>query len=318
MRLTLDSLHVLDAIERKGSFAAAAEELFRVPSAITYTVQKLEQDLGVTLFDRSGHRARLTPAGEELLKEGRHLLRAASDLECRVKRVATGWEAELNIAYDNILPASRLFPAIADFYREASGTRVRLAAEVLGGCWDALVSGRADLVIAAPGDGPAGGGYTTRPLGYQEWVFAVAPDHPLAKLPEPLKRDDIFAHRAVAVADSSRNLPPRTSGLLSGQDVFTVPNLRAKLEAQEAGLGIGHLPLYLAQASAAMGRLIIRETEDAKPSVPLHIAWRADQPGKALKWFVKRFTEPGVAAQLLAPVNVAASGSGNKPARKKS
>jgi len=150
MRLTLDALQVLDAIERRGSFAAAAEELFRVPSAMTYTVQKLEQDLGVTLFDRSGHRAKLTPAGEELLKEGRHLLRAANDLECRVKRVATGWEAELNIAYDDVLPATRLLPLIAEFYRAASGTRLRIASEVLGGCWDALVSGRADLVIAAP------------------------------------------------------------------------------------------------------------------------------------------------------------------------
>lgn len=314
MRLTLDSLQVLDAIERKGSFAAAAEELFRVPSAMTYTVQKLEQDLGVRLFDRSGHRAKLTPAGEELLKEGRNLLRAANDLECRVKRVATGWEAELNIAYDDIVPAGRLFPMLADFYREASGTRVRLGAEVLGGCWDALLSGRADVVIAAPGDGPAGGGYTTRLLGYQDWVFAVTPDHPLARLPEPLKRDDIFSHRAVAVADSSRSLPPRTTGLLSGQDVLTVPNIRAKLEAQEAGLGVGHLPLYLAQTAAAAGRLVIKQTEDTKPPFPLHIAWRADQPGKALKWFVKRLTKPGAAAQLLAPVNIAVT----RPLRKKS
>jgi len=61
-KLSLDALLVLDAIARKGSFAAAAEELHRVPSAITYTVQKLEQDLDVQLFDRSGHRARLTRA----------------------------------------------------------------------------------------------------------------------------------------------------------------------------------------------------------------------------------------------------------------
>ncbi|MBI3067655.1 MAG: LysR family transcriptional regulator, partial [Betaproteobacteria bacterium] len=88
MRISLDGLLVLDAIDRKGSFAAAADELHRVPSAITYTVQKLEQDLDVKLFDRSGHHAVLTPAGQELLKEGRHLIVAAADLEARVKRVA--------------------------------------------------------------------------------------------------------------------------------------------------------------------------------------------------------------------------------------
>ena len=93
-----------------------------------------------------------------------------------------------------------------------------------------------------------------------------------------------------------------------------MPNIRAKLEAQEAGLGVGHLPLYLAQTAAAAGRLVIKQTEDTKPPFPLHIAWRADQPGKALKWFVKRLTEPGAEAQLLAPVHIAAT----KPLRKKS
>ncbi len=100
MRLTLDALAVLDAIDRKGSFAGAADELHRVPSAITYTVQKLEQDLDVKRFDRSGARATLTAAGRSLLEEGRHLLHAARKLECLVKRVATGWEAELSIAMD--------------------------------------------------------------------------------------------------------------------------------------------------------------------------------------------------------------------------
>ncbi|UGA36527.1 LysR family transcriptional regulator [Chromobacterium haemolyticum] len=84
MKLSLDALLVLDAIDNHGSFAAAADALFRVPSAVTYTVQKLEQSLGVQIYDRSGHRARLTPAGERLLKDGRHLLDAARQLELRV------------------------------------------------------------------------------------------------------------------------------------------------------------------------------------------------------------------------------------------
>ncbi len=104
MRLALDSLVVLDAIERHGSFAAAAEVLHRVPSAVTYAVQKLEEDLGVAIFDRSGHRAQLTEAGRELLREGRRLLVAAGELEARVKRVATGYEVELRIAVDDLVP----------------------------------------------------------------------------------------------------------------------------------------------------------------------------------------------------------------------
>src|ERR1035437_2925352 len=139
MKLTLDALQVMDAIERKGSFAAAAAELHRVPSALTYTVQKLEQDLDVVLFDRSGHRARLTPAGQELMQEGRQLLRAAGELECRVQRVATGWETAFRIALDIMIPAVHLFPLTAESYAEQSVSRIRLAHEVLSGTWHALV-----------------------------------------------------------------------------------------------------------------------------------------------------------------------------------
>ena len=293
MRLSLDALLALDAIDRNGSFAAAAAELHRVPSAVTYTVRKLEEDLDVPLFDRRGHRAKLTAAGRELLAEGRHLLRAAGELEARVKRVATGWEAELAIAYDTIIRRECLFELAREFHTQECGTRLRFGAEVLAGCWDALVSGRADMVIGAPGEGPAGGGYTTRLLGEVEWVFAVAPTHPLAQLPEPLSSADILGHRAVSAADSSRNLPPRTTGLLLGQETLTVPDLDSKLVAQRMGLGVGNLPRDLAEREAAAGRLVIKRTEEPKVSSPLFLAWRTSHKGRALAWFVKRLREPG-------------------------
>ncbi|MBT9613349.1 MAG: LysR family transcriptional regulator [Burkholderiales bacterium] len=288
MRLTLDALQVLDAIDRKGSFAAAAEELFRVPSAITYTVQKLEQDLAVALFDRTGHKAVLTPAGQALLLEGRQLLRAAQLLESRVQRVATGYETELTIAVSDVIGTERLFPLLEDFYREPCGTEVKLINEVYGGSWDALVTGRADLSIGAPGEGPAGGGYSVRPMGLLEFVFAVAPNHPLAQLPEPLSSQAILQYRAISAADSSRHLAPRTSGLLTGQEVLSVPDMRAKLAAHVAGLGVGYLPLRLAREAVQAGQLVIRQVAEPKPAIPLHLAWRTDHAGRALAWFVER------------------------------
>ena len=300
MKLSLDGLLVLDAIARKGSFAAAAEELHRVPSAITYTVQKLEQDLGVQLFDRSGHRARLTPAGEELLKDGRHLLRAAVDIECRVQRVAKGWETELRIAYDDVIPTARLCPLVVEFYAEGSGTRVRLGAEVLGGCWDALMSGRADLCIGAPAEPPLEAGYTVRSLGDIDWVFAVAPSHPLAQAPQPLTTGAIMEQRVVLVGDSSRNLPPRSSGIAPGPDALTVSTLQAKLEAQIAGLGVGFVPARAAAKAIAEGQLLALAVEEPKPKTRLYCAWRPRDAGKALKWWVAKLEDPGVRERLLA------------------
>ena len=299
MKLSLDALQVIDAIERLGSFAAAAAELHRVPSALTYTVQKLEQDLDVALFDRSGHRARLTPAGRELMQEGRQLLRAAGELECRVQRVATGWETELRIVLDIMIPAVQLFPLIAEFYAEQSGTRIRLAHEVLAGTWDALVSGRAELALGVSGEVPAGGGYAIRILGYKDFVFAVAPDHPLASLSDPLKHEQILAHRAIAIGDSSRNLPPRSVGLLTGQDVLTVPDLASKMAAQVAGLGCGYLPAHAAAPLIKAKRLVAKEVEEIKPAGNLYYAWRSQEKGKALRWFLKRLESQEVRASLL-------------------
>lgn len=293
MRLSLDALLVIDAIDRKGSFAAAAHELHRVPSAITYTVQKLEEDLDVPLFDRRGHRAKLTPAGHELLNEGRHLLHAAVNLEARVKRVATGWEAELRIACDGLIPSTVMLDLARDFHAQTTHTRLRFSTEVLGGCWDALASGRADLAIGASGEGPAGGGYQIRALGEVDWVFAIAPTHPLAAAAEPLTRNDILAHRAITIADSSRNLPPRTTGLLSGQETLTVPDANAKLRAQVMGLGVGYLPQCLAAGVETKGELVIRRTEESKISQMLYLAWRTAHRGKALKWFVEQVSAKG-------------------------
>lgn len=299
MKLTLEALEVLDAIDRRGSFAAAAEELHRVPSAITYSVQQAEEALDVLLFDRRGHRARLTEAGRELLDEGRHLLRAAADLECRVRQVAKGWEAELRIAVDTLIGMEKLYGIVTEFYEANTGTRLRFLHEVLGGTWDAMASGRADLAIGATGDAPAGAAYTARPLGHVEMVLVAAPWHPLAKAPGPVTEAMLLEHRAVSIADSSRLLPPRTAGLLSGQDVLTVASLDAKVAAHVAGLGIGWLPRWIAEREAWAGRLAILEAEAPRPPAEIVVAWRPATAGKAAKWFVKRLEDPLVAASLL-------------------
>jgi DNA-binding transcriptional LysR family regulator len=108
MKISLDALQVLDAIERHGSFTAAAAALHRVPSALSHAVAKFESDLGLALFIREGRRATLTPAGRTLLEDGRDLLRAADELERRVQRITTGWEAELCIVIATMMCLRRM------------------------------------------------------------------------------------------------------------------------------------------------------------------------------------------------------------------
>lgn len=291
MKLSLEALQILDAIDRRGSFAAAAKVLHRVPSTISYTVARLEEDLGVQLFERAGPKATPTQAGRELLKEGRHLLRAAQELEVRVRRVASGWESEFALGLDSVLPLELLEEDIAAFYGIADSTRLRLVAESLSGTWEALLDRRADLVVAA-GEGPSGGGYVVEPMGTMRFVFAVAPWHPLAGSAQ-VSAAEQAEHRAVAVADSARRLLPRTVGLQSAQDVLSVPDMRSKLRLQSAGLGCGFLPEPLIRQALHAGRLVALPVAEPKPDETFYLAWRTGEEGAALGWWRQRLQAAG-------------------------
>ena len=303
MLLDLNALNALDAIDRKGSFARAAEELGRVPSALTYLIRKLEDDLDVLLFDRRGHKAKLTPAGRELLDEGRHLLLSASELQRRVRRVGDGWEVELRIAMDTIVRIDAVFDLIAEFYLQEPGTRIRLLTEVLSGTWEALLSGRADLALGTFASMTGGPGMTTgyqsRHLGEAELVFAIAPFHPLAAAVEPLRPEIVRRHRVVAVGDTARNLPTVTMGMLSGQDVLTVPTMRDKVRAQVAGLGCGNLPVGDALPYLESGQLVAKRLSESRMVGDLYYSWNGAARGKAMKWFLERLLDPKVRTALL-------------------
>ena len=298
LKLSLDALQIVDAIDRRGSFSAAGKELFRVPSTISYAVSKLEEDLGVRIFDRFGPKVSLTPAGQELLKEGRYLLKAAGNLESRVRRVACGWETEIAVGMDLIFSPLALQDDITEFYKIADQTRLRIVLEALSGVWEALLDRRVDLLIGAASAGPSGGGYTSEPLGKVPFVFAVAPFHPLAQVTHPLSTADLQQYRAVAVADSARRLPARTVGLSFGQDTLTVPDMHAKYQFQVAGLGFGFLPQPLARNAIAKGLLVEKQVEEQREPETVHLAWRTGENGEALKWWIDRIRRKVAAGRI--------------------
>lgn len=295
LRLTLDALQVLDAIARCGTFAAAADELHRTTSTLSYTVKKLESDLNVQLFDRSGHRATLTDAGRLLLDEGRAVLDAARAVERRVRRLGDGWEAELVIAVNELVPVERVLASVAEFYAAGHPTRIRVRTEVLGGVWESLVAQRADVAVTEV-ESRSASEIAHRPIGSLAFVFAVAPGHPLAREKQPLKPATIRRHRVVVVADSARAAAPRSSGIAEAADVLTVSSLQAKLAAQVAGLGVGFLPECLAAGPIAQGRLVALRVAAPKTRVQLSVAWRSSEGGLALLWFVERLRSIDLAA----------------------
>lgn len=314
--LTPEALTMVDLIARTGSFAAAARELGKVPSALTYSVRQLEDALDVLLFDRSSRQAQLTEAGRELLEEGRRLLEEMDAVVDRVRRIAGGWESQLAISVDDVLSVPTMFELVEAFCGVCNGsrlaatvgeggaaTRLRLRTDVLAGTWEALVSRQVELAIGVSDQMPNPGGIELRPLGGLGFVFCVAPHHALAEAPEPLADAELVHHRAVAVADTAQRMTPLTVNLLPGQDVLTVPNSRAKLEALLRGLGCGFLPEPLVRPHVEAGHLVRKATQRGDYAADLHYAWRAENGplgvGRGLQWWLQQLESPVTRQALL-------------------
>ena len=296
--LTPEALSLIDAVHRTGSMAAAARELGVVPSALTYRIRQVEDALDVLLFDRSSRQAKLTVAGKELLREGNRVLSELDAIANRVKRVATGWEPQLTLSVDSIISRSTIMELCEAFFALNPPTRLKLREEALSGTLQALTSGQADLAIGValePGNHPD---LQSKTLGNTRFVYAVAPHHPLAKAVEPITDSMILAHRVVAVADSVQRGSGLTIGLLGGQDVFTVPGMLAKLDAQMRGLGVGFLPEYLARPYITAGRLIEKKVSQKPRNMRVSYAWRATD-GKALQWWLKQLESTKTRSALL-------------------
>lgn len=300
--LSPDALAMLESIAKSGSFAAAARASNMVPSALTYRVRQIEEALDVLLFDRSSRQARLTEAGAELLREGTRLLADIDAVANRVKRVATGWESQFTIAVDSIINHAVVMELCGSFFALNPPTRLRLRTETLSGTLAALGAGEADLALGVVMETGTTAGLQREPLGTLRFAFVVAPHHPLANATEPLSDEVIRQHRAVAVADSVQRGDGISIGLLSGQDVFTVTDMPAKLDAQLRGLGTGFLPTCLAQPYIDTGRLVVKRVERAEQQLQVSYAWRRTAKpgqGRALQWWLGQLQSRVTRAALL-------------------
>lgn len=301
--LSEDELALLEAIRETGSLSRAAARLGRAPSTVSHAARQLETRFDALLFDRRRYRLQLTPAGHLLAQEAARLMHDVARLTRRVKQVAGGWEDRLHIVTDEILEFDTLLPVIHAFDKLESGVSLRVTHEVLGGTWEALREGRADLVIGATNEPPAIPQLRWFELGHMEWVFAVSPRHPLAKAAEPLTQEVVSAHRSIVVADSSRSAS-RGYGVVGGQATLAVPSMRAKVHAQRDGMGVGWLPRHRASTLLKSGALVEKAMADPREPNVLYAAWRGDHDGRALAWWLEQICQPRLAKRLIDGVPV--------------
>lgn len=288
MKLTLDALVVLDAIAQKGSFAAAASVLYRVPSTITYTVQKLEEDLGFVIFRREGRRSVLTPAGQVLLEQGRELLLAADRMVETAHKVDSGWESNLNIALDTLWDIRKFYPLVAEFYQLNTGVQVNISEEVMGGSLEAIIEHRADIVVGCPPPVNNIQGIKFQQISSSNWQFVVANNHPLTALGRTLTEEDIAPYTSVVIKDSSQNSPIVSHRVFEKRNQLRVATMEQKIIAQVQGVGVGFLPTHKIQHYLNDKTLIALPINKLANDTPQYCAWHTNNKGKAMRWFLNK------------------------------
>ncbi|ANQ29166.1 LysR family transcriptional regulator [Vibrio natriegens] len=282
--ITLEALHILDAIDRRGSFAAAANELDRAPSSLSYQIQKLEQDLDIIIFDRSGHKAHFTEAGKLILERGRDILKASEKLVNDATVLANGWELDITVAFDGIIPVCNFFPMV-DALSEVSSTRVRLQEEILAGGWESLNTGRSDLLIC-PSLDTLPQEVKSEKIGKMTMLWVAAANHYVHKRSGDFDEAAREKYRIIAIADTAREQPALSMNIIQKQPRLTVTNFTAKVDALRAGLGIGTLPSQIAQPLIESGELKLIEGTEPIP-MDVILAWRRNTMGEAKSWCIQ-------------------------------
>ena len=289
--MNIEVLEILDAIDRRGSFAKAAEDLNKATSALSYGIQKLEEQLDISVFQRQGRRSVLTPAGRLILNEGRKILESTILLADKAKELATGWEPKIRIAAESTLDLSIFFKVLDGFLTEHEAMEIDVCESVLSGGWEALEHDRVDLLVGAPGPVPLQKGFRAVSINPSEMVPVIASHHPLARLandPEALK-EAIPMTRTVVTHDTAMVDVTRNAGFSMTKKIVYVQTMDQKIEAQLAGLGLGHIPKFRIQRYLDEGRLVVLNLGTSVNEN--FIAWKISNKGKALQALAQRLGE---------------------------
>ncbi len=301
--LTLEQLRTLVAIAEVGSFSRAGRRLGRVQSAVSHTVARLEDELGLLLFDRRARTPRLTEAGEAVVGAARETLAAVDELVRLAGSLASGLEAEVSIVFDAIFPAEGLAELARCFAREFPQVGLRIGTETLGAVSLAVHRGTYRLGVCGPA-APLPDGVEAAHVGTVRMVPVAAPDHPLAHSPAPIGLRTLRRHTQIVLSERGRDVEEVDDVAVLSARTWRVVSLPTKHVLLRQGLGWGNLPEHLAAPDVAEGRLVpltLRAWGRDEHLLNLRVVHRVDEPlGPAAEWVMGLLPELCLAGAGLA------------------
>ena len=236
-KITLEQWATFKAVVDEGSFAKAAEALNKSQSGVSYTLTRMEERLPAPALIVHGRKAELTELGKLLYRQANQLLEQAIAIDKTAEYIASGWEQEVVIAADALVPTHKLFYALQQFSLINKSTRVRILETTLSGTDEALFS--RNINIALSPTIPAG--FLGTPVWRIRMIPIVAATHPLAQQRDLITEQELAQHRQIVIRDSGTKRE-QSVGWLGSEQRWTVSHFSSCIEAVQAGLGFAFIP----------------------------------------------------------------------------
>jgi DNA-binding transcriptional LysR family regulator len=290
--VTIEQLRTLRAVAEAGSFSAAARKLGRVQAAVSQSIDRLETQLGLRLFDRSGRVPRLTHHGEAVVAAAAKVEAGVDGLGDVVQTLKRGTETTLSVVVDAMFPVASLVAFANEFAREHPSVGLALFTEVLSAVTAHVREKRSTWGIALEDADLKG--LERRPIAEVKLVPVAAGAHALAKTKGSIDSQGL-SDAVQIVLGGHREEAPRSDD----QGVFSprrwrVVDLATKHALIAGGLGWGHMPEHLVRDDLRAGRLVELRLDAWGSVAPrrslLLVSRRGAAMGPVAKWAQERLT----------------------------
>lgn len=250
--VSLKQWRIFHAVIDCGGFAEAAKSLHLSQSTISYTVAKLQDQLGTPLLKIEGRKATITVEGRALLERSRHVLKEAIELETFAKNLGQGWGGEVRLVVDHNFPSHLLMRALSTFSQLGRGVaHVKLTEVAMLHAEDVLRDLTVDLAISER----VPLGFLGEPLVEVEHLPIVHPEHPLLQLGRDATAADLAQHIQIGIGNGNER--EKTGGNSAKQlHRWTMSSLDTVVEAVCARLGYAWLPEHRVRKWLEQGTLV--------------------------------------------------------------
>jgi DNA-binding transcriptional LysR family regulator len=250
--VTIDQLRTLRAVVEGGSFSAAARKLGRVQAAVSQSIDRLEAQLGLRLFDRSGRVPRLTRDGEAIADAAAKVAGDVGALDELVSSLKRGEETRLSIVVDAFFPTSSLVAFATDFAEAHPSVDLELFTDTLSSVTACVREKRSTWGIAIEDSDLTD--LESRPVADVQLVPVAAPTHPLARERGAIGQAVLAGAIQIVLGEHRPDREEKTRGVFSRR-TWRVVDLATKHALIAGGLGWGHMPEHLVRDDLREGRL---------------------------------------------------------------